>query len=166
MWVMVNLSNFYTIWRRLHWCWLTKHICSLFLAQKDIQISWKITMNRLFIQDKSFFITDKRDCAGWILNNYFPHIWRRLHWCWLTAHICSLFLGKEDIPIIWNLAMNRLFIHDKSFFVTEKKRVFRVNFWKFSRHLATSRLMLADRTHLKFVLRKRGRTHELKSNHE
>ena len=40
----------------------------------------------------------------------------------------------------WYNTMNRLFSQDKSFFETDKKWVYMVNFWKFSPHLATSKL--------------------------
>ena len=43
-------------------------------------------------QDRSFFVTDKSECTGWICEKL-PHIWRCLHWCWVTEHNCSLFLA-------------------------------------------------------------------------
>ena len=87
---------------------------------------WNITINKLFSQDKSFFVTTKCECTGWICEN-FPLICRRLHWRWVTEHICSLFLSYEDILRSWKLTMNRLFSQDKSFFVTDIKWVYRVN---------------------------------------
>ena len=50
-------------------------------------------MNRLFINDKSFFVKDKKWVYMGEFVNIYQHIWRRLHWCWVTEHICSLFLA-------------------------------------------------------------------------
>ena len=48
-------------------------------------MSWNLTVNRLFSQDKSFFVTEKSECSGWICEN-FTHF-DSLHSFWVTKHI-------------------------------------------------------------------------------
>ena len=171
--VLGEFVNIFHIWRLLHWCWVTQHICCLFLAREDVLMSWKLTMNRLFRQDYSFFVTDKKwvywvnlwifstfgdlytdvqwlntsvvysshkrtslwvetlpwiDCSvmttffsnrqivnvlGEFVNSF--HIWRLLHWCWLTLHICLFVLSIRGHTNELKLAMNGLFSQDRSF---------------------------------------------------
>ena len=37
------------------------------------------------------FTQSKSECNE-LMCEHFAHVWRRLHWCWVTEHICSLFL--------------------------------------------------------------------------
>ena len=52
----MNLWKFLHIWRRLHSCWVTEHICSLFLALKDIE--WVETLPWIIVHVKT--------CHDWL----------------------------------------------------------------------------------------------------
>ena len=68
----------------------TSVVCSL--HKRTSLMSWSLTVNRLFSQDKSFFVSDKK-WVLWVNLGKHPHIWRRLQWCWVTEHICTFFLA-------------------------------------------------------------------------
>ena len=41
-------------------------------------MSWNFAMNRLFNDDKSFFVTVQSECNE-LMCEHFPHIWQRIH---------------------------------------------------------------------------------------
>ena len=112
-----------------------------------------------------FFVTDEKG-VHWVNLWKYPHIWRRLNWCWLIEHIYSLFIAKENIVISWNLSINGLFSQHSHFLYQIKSECTGWILWKFPAHFATSTLMLGDWKHLKFVLHIRGHSNELIAYHE
>ena len=126
--------------------WLkTSVVCSK--HKRSILMSWKLTMNRLF-QARLVILCNRQKVSvlGEFVNIFY--IWRLLHWCWVTQHICCLFLALDDILVSWKLTMNRLFSQDRLFFVLQTKSESTGWICENFPLLATSTLTLNDSTHL------------------
>ena len=87
----------FNIWRRLHWCWVTQHICKFVLCIKEHPNEFKAYHDVEYLycsfkrasKTRSWICTSQRQkvsVLGEFVNIF--HIWRLLHWCWLTQHIC------------------------------------------------------------------------------
>ena len=68
-------------------CWVTEHFCSLFLALEDILMSWNLSMNRLFNQDKD---GQKVSVLGEFVNIFhtFGDVYTDVDWL-NTSVVCS-----------------------------------------------------------------------------
>ena len=94
------VENVHTLIHYTHFWTVTKKDLSslnnLFMAIFLLITMSSYAKNKLqmwFIELKSSVVDSHQSECNELICEHFPHIWRRLHRCWVTEYICSLFLA-------------------------------------------------------------------------